>query len=157
MAKLKSGKRFLAVTLLVCLCVCLLCIPAFAMYYVHSEDNVQKSESKGAWEICLTVDESATGGGVYTSLIFIPNGGTVQDCLDEDLTSSNNQNGLKAIHSYKTKSLSKYLEGKKWSCKVYNAGSQKAGTQTTHTGKGTAATTDTALQRYDNVVITVKK
>ena len=157
MAKLKGGKKILAVSLLVCLCVCLLCVPAFAMYYVHSDDNVQNAKGKGAQEICLTVDASATKDGVYTSLIFIPNGGTVQDCLSEDIVSSNNQNGLKAIHNYKFKSLSDYLKGKKWSCKVYSAGSQKAGTKTTHTSKGKTAKADTTLQRYDNVVITVKK
>ena len=68
--------------------------------------------------------------------------------------SSENQNGIDAIHNYDVTSLKDYLSGKQYTCTVYAAESQKSGTQTTHDGQGTTGE-DIQLNRYDNVVITV--
>ena len=68
--------------------------------------------------------------------------------------SSENQNGLEAIHNYDATSLADYLAGKQYTATVYAAEAQKPGTQTTHDGQGTTGE-DTQLNRYDNVVIKV--
>lgn len=126
---------------------------AFAMYYVHSDAQVAK-EGMGAMEVLATLDESATGGAVRTELVFIHEGASADDVLDEMLISSESQQGVEAIHNYDTQSVRDYLQSKAYTVEVHDAASQKPGTQTTYdtSSKGDAKTT---LNRYDNVVIRV--
>ena len=53
-----------------------------AFYHVHGEENVAAT-SKGSSRATCTVDETAQGGGVKTSLIIVPEGSTAAACLDE--------------------------------------------------------------------------
>ena len=70
MANVAWGKKILAVAVLSCLCASI-AVPAYAFYYVHGEENVAAT-SKGVIEVTCTVDETAQGGGVKTSLIIVP-------------------------------------------------------------------------------------
>ena len=101
MANVAWGKKILAVAVLSCLCASI-AVPAYAFYYVHGEENVAAT-SKGVIEVTCTVDETAQGGGVKTSLIIVPEGSTAAACLNESVVSSNSQNGLAAIHDYSTR------------------------------------------------------
>lgn len=74
MANVAWGKKILAVAVLSCLCASI-AVPAYAFYYVHGEENVAAT-SKGVIEVTCTVDETAQGGGVKTSLIIVPEGST---------------------------------------------------------------------------------
>ena len=152
MANASWGKKVLAIAVACCACA-LIAVPAYAFYYVHSDEGTQV-ESKGAYEITCVLDETAQGGGVHSELVFVPEGSTVKDLLNEDVISSNNQNGLKAIHNYDATSLADYLSGKQYTCTVHAAMSQKPGTHTTYDTPGTTGL-DTQLERYDNVVIKV--
>jgi hypothetical protein len=109
MANVAWGKKILAVAVLSCLCASI-AVPAYAFYYVHGEENVAAT-SKGVIEVTCTVDETAQGGGVKTSLIIVPEGSTAAACLDESVVSSNSQNGLAAIHDYSVSSLADELSG----------------------------------------------
>lgn len=153
MANVAWGKRILAVVVLGCLCA-LITVPAYAMFYVHSEENVAEA-SNGVIEVTCTVDETAQGGGVRCSLIMVPEGSTAADCLSEGIVSSNSQEGLEAIHDYSTSSLADELSGKQYTCTVYSAEDQTPGTQTTYDGSGTQGE-DTPLNRFDSVVFTVE-
>ena len=146
MAIVAWGKKILAVAVLSCLCASI-AVPAYAFYYVHGEENVAAT-SKGVIEVTCTVDETAQGGGVKTSLIIVPEGSTAAACLDESVVSSNSQNGLAAIHDYSVSS------GKQYTCTVHKADSQKPGTHTAFDGSGTEGES-TPLERFDSVVFTV--
>ena len=146
------GKKILAIAVACCACA-LIAVPAYAFYYVHSDEGTQV-ESKGVYEITCVLDETAQGGAIRSELVLVPEGSTVADLLNEDVMSSENQNGIDAIHNYDATSLKDYLSGKQYTCTVYAAESQKPGTQTTHDGQGTTGES-TQLNRYDNVVITV--
>ena len=136
MANVSWGRKLLAIAVACCACA-MIAVPAYAFYYVHSDEGVQV-ESKGVYEVTCVLDE----------------GSTVKDLLNEDVMSSENQNGLEAIHNYDATSLADYLAGKQYTATVYAAETQKPGTQTTHDGQGTTGD-DTQLNRYDNVVIKV--
>ena len=155
MANVAHGRKILAIAVLACLCAALVSVPAFAFYYVHSEDVSAESSGKGAIEVSVTVDATAVGDGVRTALIFVPEGSTAAVCLDEGVESSNSQNGLDAIHDYSYSSLSEYLADKNWTCTVYKAGSQELGTHTTYDSEGTVGE-NTPVERYDSVVFTVE-
>ena len=158
MANVSNGKKLLAAAILACLITVLLAVPAYAFFYVHGTDNVDGSDSKGAMEVVCTLDETAVGGTYTTDpWVFIPNGGTVADVLEEAVHSSESQNGLKAIHNYDVQSLKDYLAGKNYTVSVYEAFSQKPGTHTTYDSDGAKADESTTVNRFDNVVITVKK
>ena len=135
MANVAWGKKILAVAVLSCLCASI-AVPAYAFYYVHGEENVAAT-SKGVIEVTCTVDETAQGGGVKTSLIIVPEGSTAAACLNESVVSSNSQNGLAAIHDYSVSSLADELSGKQYTCTVHKADSQKPGTHTAFDGSGT--------------------
>ena len=141
MANVAWGKKILAVAVLSCLCASI-AVPAYAFYYVHGEENVAAT-SKGVIEVTCTVDETAQGGGVKTSLIIVPEGSTAAACLDESVVSSNSQNGL-----------ADDLSGKQYTCTVHKADSQKPGTHTAFDGSGTEGES-TPLERFDSVVFTV--
>ncbi len=146
------GKKLLAIAVACCACA-LIAVPAYAFYYVHSDEGTQV-DSQGVYEVTCVLDETAQGGAVRSELVFVPEGSTVKDLLNEDVVSSNSQQGLDAIHNYDTTSMAEYLAGKNYTVEVYAAESQKPGTQTTHDGQGKTGS-DTQLNRYDNVVITV--
>lgn len=152
MANVSWGKKVLAIAVACCVCA-LIAAPAYAFYYVHSDEGTQV-ESKGAYEVTCIVDETAQGGSVHSELVFVPEGGTVKELLNEVLRSSESQNGLSAIHNYDVTSLADYLSGKQYTCTTYAAGSQKPGTHTTFDGQGKTGT-DTVLARYDCVVVKV--
>lgn len=152
MANVSWGKKLLAVAVACCACA-MIAVPAYAFYYVHSDEGVQV-ESKGVYEVTCVLDETAQGGAVRSELVIVPEGSTVKDLLNEDVMSSENQNGLEAIHNYDVTSLADYLAGKQYTATVHSADSQKPGTQTTHDGQGTTGES-TQLNRYDNVVIKV--
>ena len=144
MANVSWGKKLLAIAVACCACA-RIAVPAYAFYYVHSDEGVQV-ESKGVYEVTCVLDETAQGGAIRSELVIVPEGSTVKDLLNEDVMSSENQNGLEAIHNYDA--------GKQYTATVYAAETQKPGTQTTHDGQGTTGD-DTQLNRYDNVVIKV--
>lgn len=152
MANVAWGKKILAVAVLGCLCA-LIAVPAYAMYYVHDEENVA-ADGTGVIEVTCTVDETAQGGGVRCSLIMLPEGSTAAACLDEGIVSSNSQEGLEAIHDYSASTLADELSGKQYTCTVYSAEDQTPGTQVTYDGSGTEGE-DTPLERFDSVVFTV--
>lgn len=152
MANVSWGKKLLAIAVACCACA-MIAVPAYAFYYVHSDEGVQV-ESKGVHEVTCVLDETAQGGAIRSELVIVPEGSTVKDLLNEDVVSSENQNGLEAIHNYDATSLADYLAGKQYTATVYAAETQKPGTQTTHDGQGTTGE-DTQLNRYDNVVIKV--
>ena len=66
-------------------------------------------ESKGVYEVTCVLDETAQGGAIRSELVIVPEGSTVKDLLNEDVMSSENQNGLEAIHNYDATSLADYL------------------------------------------------
>ncbi|OUO89512.1 hypothetical protein B5F40_10360 [Gordonibacter sp. An230] len=152
MANANRGKRILAAAALVGACS-LVSAPAYGFYYVHNDELVA-TEGKGVIEIVCTLDETASNGGVKTGVIMVPEGSTVSDCLKEAVVSSESKNGLEAIRDHSATSLADDLSDKQYTCTVYKAASQAPGTQTTYDGAGTEGE-DTALERWDNVVITV--
>ena len=97
MANVSWGKKLLAIAVACCACA-MIAVPAYAFYYVHSDEGVQV-ESKGVYEVTCVLDETAQGGAVRSELVIIPEGSTVKDLLNEDVMSSENQNGLEAIHT----------------------------------------------------------
>ena len=147
------GKKFLIAAVACCICA-LIAVPcAWAFYHVHTEEGANTA-SKGVYEVTCVLDETSQGGGVRSELVIVPEGSTVQELLNEDIRSSNSQNGISAIHNYDVSSLAEYLSGKNYTCTVYGAETQKPGTHTTHDGDGKTGT-DIKLSRYDNVVIKV--
>lgn len=154
MGNVAWGKKVLAIAVLACLCACIAVPAAYGFYYVHSDEGAA-TESKGVYEITCVLDETATGGAVHSELIFVPEGSTVEAVLNEDIVSSENQNGLEAIHNYDVESLGEYLSGKQYTCTVYKPADQKPGTHTTPDGTGVTGTS-TVLERYDHVVFTVE-
>ena len=139
MANVSWGKKLLAIAVACCACA-MIAVPAYAFYYVHSDEGVQV-ESKGVYEVTCVLDETAQGGAIRSELVIVPEGSTVKDLLNEDVMSS-------------AASLADYLAGKQYTATVYAAETQKPGTQTTHDGQGTTGE-DIQLNRYDNVVIKV--
>ena len=147
------GRRFLIIAIACCVCA-LIAVPcAWAFYHVHSDEGAQ-TQSQGVYEVTCVLDETAQGGGVRSELVIVPECSTVKDLLNEDIRSSNSQNGISAIHNYDVSSLAEYLSGKNYTCTVYAADTQKPGTHTTHDGAGKTGDS-TQLSRYDNVVIKV--
>lgn len=157
MANVAKGKKFLAIAGAVCAVVALAAVPAYAFFHVHTEDHAANSTATGAMEICLTVDLTAVGGANTADMMFIPNGGTVADVLEEGILSSENQLGPDAIHNYDTTALKDYLADHEYTIAVYAAGAQEPGTQTTYDTESLSDSEDYALSRYDDVVITVTK
>lgn len=154
MTNAKLGKKSLAVAFLACLVALIVSVPAYAYYHVHDEDVSTGSGAKGVIEVFVVLDETNVGGTATSSLIFMPADATAEDCLLEAIVSSKCQAGLDAIHNYDATRLADYLDGSNIAIDVYAAGSQNPGTHTTYdtTPKGGA---DSALERFDNVVITV--
>lgn len=155
MTNVTTGKKLLAIAFLACLCVSLVCVPAYGFYYVHNEDAGNEA-GLGTYEVLVTVDESAVNGKVTTDLMFLPEGSTAEAILDEAIMSSENQNGLDAIHNYDVQSLRDYLGDRAYTIEVYQAGSQGVGTQTTHDASA-YGDGNTAVGRYDNVVVVVSE
>lgn len=131
---------------------------ASAQFYVKG-DSSDNSTGLGALAVHVTLDQSADNGPVYTKWVYIPNGGTVADVLDQTIISSNSQEGLKAIHNYDYKNLEDVVTADKYETTVYNAETQNPGTHTTHDTDGTKVTdySSQTLQRFDNVVFKLKK
>lgn len=163
MTNVKLGKKHLAIAVMACLCLALIAFPAYGFYYVHDEGVSDAHSGKGVYEIFCVVDETAVGGPVTSSLMFMPEGSTAADVLEEAVASSESQNGLEAIHNYDVTSVKEDLEGKSYTITVYGTGETQA------VDKYDAASTDvkagytasakgdgsTVLDRYDNVVVTV--
>jgi hypothetical protein len=158
MKKLSLKKKLACGVVAVAACAAVAVPLAYGQWYVAG-NSAENSTAKGVMEVHVTVDDSAKNGHVYTKLVFVPSDATVEDVLDEMVISSNNQNGLKAIHNYDFKSIKKKVSKGDYKVTVYNAESQAAGTQTTHDGKGTAVSdySSVTLSRYDNVVFKLKK
>ena len=171
MTNAATGKKLLAIGAMACLCAALLAIPAYAMYYVHDEAVSQESDALGAIEVFAVVDDTAAGGTVRSSLMFVPAGSTAQAVLAEGIVSSEDQNGLDAIHNYDVQSIGDYLSANGYSYTVevyetaeaqahsfdegaYEADSSNVSGAYTQSPKGGE---DTVLDRYDNVVVTVTK
>ncbi len=165
------GKKILAILGLACLCVALIAVPAYAFYYVHDDSVSDASEGRGSYEVFVVVDETAVGGTVRSDLILVPAGSTADVVLTEGIISSEDQNGLDAIHNYDVQSIADYLAagGYNYTVNVYETGevqayqdaegayastSQNVSGAYTSPSKGDGST---VLDRYDNVVITVTK
>ena len=184
----KKGKRLVVVGIATAAVAALLIAPtaANALFYVHNEDDVENSEATGAMEVCITLDASAVGGSVHAGMFFIPDGGTVQDCLETMILDSNDQNGITALHDYSYASLEEVLTGEGedadadedteegeltdigflqdavdsgsgYTIRLYEAASQEPGTQTTYDTEGTEVSLEDTVERYDSVVFTVTK
>lgn len=154
MTNAKFGKKTLAAAFLACLVALIVSVPAYAYYYVHDEEPSNGSSAQGVIEVFVVLDETNVGGTTTSSLIFMPADATAADCLLEAVVSSKCQTGLDAIHNYDVTRLADYLDGSDIAIDVYAAGTQNPGTHTTYdaTPKGGE---DAALERFDNVVITV--
>ena len=163
MTNVKHGKKYLAIAVMACLCMALIAFPAYGFYYVHDEGVSDASAGRGVYEIFCVVDETAVGGPVTSSLMFVPAGSTAADVLDEAIVSSENQNGLTAIHNYDVKSVAEDLAGATYTVAVYNTGDSQQPSDYDATSAdvagGYAASSkgdeSTVLDRYDNVVVTV--
>ena len=163
MTNVKLGKKHLAIAVMACLCLALIAFPAYGFYYVHDEGVSDAHSGKGVYEIFCVVDETAVGGPVTSSLMFVPEGSTAADVLDEAVASSQSQQGLEAIHNYDVKSVKADLEGMPYTVAVYGTGDSqpvdKYDAAATDVTAGYAASSkgdeNTVLDRYDNVVVTV--
>ncbi|MCI8468474.1 MAG: hypothetical protein HFJ75_03095 [Eggerthellaceae bacterium] len=163
MTNVKLGKKHLAIAVMACLCMALIAFPAYGFYYVHDEGVSDAADGQGAYEIFCVVDETAIGGPVTSSLVFVPAGSTGADVLDEAIMSSENQNGLDAIHNYDVTSVAEALDGATYTVAVYNTGDSQPVDQydvsSADVSGAYAAQSkgdeNTVLDRYDNVVITV--
>ena len=149
------GKKVLAIAVLACLCAALIAVPAYGFYYVHDDSVSDSSDGLGSYEVFMVVDETAVGGDVHSDLMFVPAGSTADVVLTEGIISSENQNGLDAIHNAE---ISVYATGEQQAYKdaegAYAATSQNVSEAYTAPAKGDGST---VLDRYDNVVITVTK
>ena len=165
------GKKVLAIAVLACLCAALIAVPAYGFYYVHDDSVSDSSDGLGSYEVFMVVDETAVGGDVHSDLMFVPAGSTADVVLTEGIISSENQNGLDAIHNYDVQSVADYLAANGYNAEIsvyptgdvqaykdaegaYAATSQNASEAYTAPAKGDGST---VLDRYDNVVITVTK
>ena len=165
------GKKVLAIAVLACLCAALIAVPAYGFYYVHDDSVSDSSDGLGSYEVFMVVDETAVGGDVHSDLMFVPAGSTADVVLTEGIISSENQNGLDAIHNYDVQSVADYLAANSYNAEIsvyptgdvqaykdaegaYAATSQNVSEAYTAPAKGDGAT---VLDRYDNVVITVTK
>lgn len=169
MTNAANGKKILAIALAACFCAVLAAVPAYGYYHVHDESVSDGSAGEGAYEVFAVVDETAVGGDVHSSLIFVPAGSTADVVLTEGIMSSEDQNGLDAIHNYDVQSISDYLaqKGYSYTVAVYATGEEQAyadaegayaATSQNVSGAYTASSKGdggTVLDRYDNVVITV--
>lgn len=102
------GKKVLAIAVLACLCAALIAVPAYGFYYVHDDSVSDSSDGLGSYEVFMVVDETAVGGDVHSDLMFVPAGSTADVVLTEGIISSENQNGLDAIHNYDVQSVADY-------------------------------------------------
>lgn len=165
------GKKVLAIAVLACLCAALIAVPAYGFYYVHDDSVSDSSDGLGSYEVFMVVDETAVGGDVHSDLMFVPAGSTADVVLTEGIISSENQNGLDAIHNYDVQSVADYLAANSYNAEIsvyptgeqqaykdaegaYAATSQNVSEAYTAPAKGDGST---VLDRYDNVVITVTK
>lgn len=165
------GKKVLAIAVLACLCAALIAVPAYGFYYVHDDSVSDESKGLGSYEVFMVVDETAVGGDVHSDLMFVPAGSTADVVLNEGIISSENQNGLDAIHNYDVQSVADYLAANGYNAEIsvfatgeqqaykdaegaYAATSQNVSEAYTAPSKGDGST---VLDRYDNVVITVTK
>ena len=143
------GKKVLAIAVLACLCAALIAVPAYGFYYVHDDSVSDSSDGLGSYEVFSTADV----------------------VLTEGIISSENQNGLDAIHNYDVQSVADYLAANGYNAEIsvyatgeqqaykdaegaYAATSQNVSEAYTAPAKGDGST---VLDRYDNVVITVTK
>ena len=72
MANVSWGKKLLAIAVACCACA-MIAVPAYAFYYVHSDEGVQV-ESKGVYEVTCVLDETAQGGAIRSELVIVPRG-----------------------------------------------------------------------------------
>ncbi len=152
MTNVAKGKKGLAFAVVALLSAAIAVPSANALYYAQGP-AAEASAAKGAMEIVLTVDETATGNGVYSALVMVPNGCTAEEALEVGIISSESQSGLDAIHDYSYQSVKDYLAGQSYTITVYPADSQKVGTHATYDGNGT--TGNVQLDRFDRLVVTV--
>ena len=99
MTKKFSAKRIALVVVLACLCAVAAIVPAYAYYYAHNEEHVNAS-NKGVMEVVCTLDETAVGGGIHTGIVFVAEGATAQDAIDEAVISPLAANEPSAIKDY---------------------------------------------------------
>ena len=153
MTKKFSAKKIALVAVLACICAAVAIVLAYAYYYAHNEEHVEAS-NQGVMEVVCTLDETAVGGGIHTGIVFVAEGATAKDAIAEAVISPLAANEPSAIKDHSAQATSEYLTGKTYTVNVYDAASQKPGTQTTNdvASKGGESTT---LNRYDRVVITV--
>ncbi len=169
MTNAATGKKYLAIAVMACLCAALIAGPAYGFYYAHNSEGSNGAKGTGVYEVFMVVDETAVGGDVHSDLIFVPAGSTADVVLTEGIMSSEDQNGLDAIHNYDVQSVEEYLtaNNRTYTINVYETGevqayadsegayqatSQNVADAYTASSKGDGST---ELDRYDNVVITV--
>lgn len=181
----KKGWRRLGICVACVAVAALLIAPtaANALFYVHNDDDVENSTALGAMEVCITLDATAVGGGVHAGMFFVPDGGTVQDCLETMILDSEAQNTVDAIHDYSYESaeelltgegedadsdeeetdigyLEELVDGHDFTITLYEAASQEPGTQTSYDTEGTEVAVEdassTVVERYDSIVFTLE-
>ena len=154
MVKVFSAKKATVVVIASCICAALASAPAFAFYYAH-DDAHTAAESKGVMEVVCTLDQTAVGGGINTEIVFVAEGATAKDAIAEAVIGNNAANDPAAIKDHSAQSFASYISGKNYTVDVYEAASQKPGTQTTYDAKSLGGES-TQLGRFDSVVVTVK-
>ena len=112
------GKKVLAIAVLACLCAALIAVPAYGFYYVHDDSVSDSSDGLGSYEVFMVVDETAVGGDVHSDLRCVPAGSTADVVLTEGIISSENQNGLDAIHNYDVQSVADYLAANSYNAEI---------------------------------------
>ena len=153
MTKVSLFKKVAIVVIVSCICAACACIPAYAYYYTHTQEHVEAS-NKGVIEVVCTLDESAVGGGVHTGIVFVAEGATAADAIDEAVVGSVAANNPEAIKNHSAESVRAYLADKTYTVGVYDAATQKPGTQTTYDSQSVGGES-IKLDRFDNVVVVV--
>lgn len=156
-----SRKKFLAVVVGVCLCALLVAVPAYALFYVHGNDYGVSEVENGAMEVVVTIDETAIGKTAWSGVFMVPANATAEQCLEQAIKSSENQNGITAIHDYSYSTAREFMdaEGGSWTITVYEAEAQKPGTHTTQDTAGTDVSNNAdsyVVGRYDQVVARIQ-
>jgi hypothetical protein len=141
-------------------------VPAYAFYYVHDEDVSDANTGMGAIEVFCIVDQTAVGGSITSDLMFVPEGSTAEEALDEAIISSENQAGVENIHNYDVESVADYIaeNGYSYSIDVYETATSNtpsnyrdadAATGNDLYGYAPYGDESTVVNRYDNIYVTV--
>ena len=151
MANVSWGKKLLAIAVACCACA-MIAVPAYAFYYVHSDEGVQV-ESKGVYEVTCVLDETAQGGAIRSELVIVPEGSTVKDLLNEMSCPARTRTALRPFITTTPPAwpITWPASSTRQPCTPPRLRSRHAD----HARRSGHHGDDTQLNRYDNVVIKV--